>query len=343
MIGSEEKSKTSWDTSIPVKVLGLGIGAIIAKTFGANLWMPLIGILIVWALLNKFGSMKIKPYAPALAVQGGHLLWFLLGAALLGQFSQLAVDIALMTFGLAWLAIRPGRPALVCLMLYQAILTAINVKALMVVANAYQPALIIHIVLRLGAIFCMWRAWTPRPLTATPTATPQATSEGNPKFRLWMKERFWLGNGTGTIPRDTKAGVAAATCIAPWVLLAVGGPVWSWTQNGPISWLVGGVAMALAWKPLTRLFLWAVAGAGIPVVPTAERGISRLGHVLGILLTPLLVLLGYVNIVGSGDRLSPIPMLMALGPAVATYIIIRLLTRTAFWVRDGFLPESGNS
>ena len=104
--------------------------------FLTALGMPLIIILAVWWLLRKFARPPLNPYIPALAIQAGHMLSFVVVAISADQFPRLAPDIILMAVGAIWLALRPGRLAIICLIAYQTISILINIWQMVLMSDA---------------------------------------------------------------------------------------------------------------------------------------------------------------------------------------------------------------
>jgi len=87
----------------------------------STILIPAIGIAIIWFLGNKYLDISKKPMLPAIAIEGGHLVWIIAGVFIIFalnpqniieqfQFSFFETLIEVIIFGalLIWLWRRPG-------------------------------------------------------------------------------------------------------------------------------------------------------------------------------------------------------------------------------------------
>src|SRR3954463_6728548 len=113
--------------------LGSALGSIVGIATG---WYCGIHLLIPLGLAFGVGWLLTKiPKSPthfrhAWALQSGHALWMVAGVAFTGLWSQVALDLAVLAIGLAWLWTRPNLGAVIFLALYQVSAGAVNVYAL---------------------------------------------------------------------------------------------------------------------------------------------------------------------------------------------------------------------
>jgi hypothetical protein len=128
----------------------IGIGA--SRYFGALLLVPGLAMILGAVLLGKLAPARVKPMIAAASVQFGHLCWLLVGALILGVFKPVAIDIVVLGAGLVWLVARPGIAPALLLGLYQVVGLGLNVVQLAGASEAELTALLLHVVLRVGAI-----------------------------------------------------------------------------------------------------------------------------------------------------------------------------------------------
>lgn len=167
------------------------------------------------------------------------------------------------------------------------------------------------------------------------------------------------------LKRRVKADAVLTGCLLPWSffgiillfgeigdLLGLGREMDSSYGSGFFI-LLGLASVVITWRPLRWLMQWGLAGAGIPVTSTQEVGIKRLGHVIGLLFTPTFLFWlysshGYMWLdIEHWDRFRfpafAFVIIGAVGPGIVLYLGLRLLVRTAFWIRDGFSVAEGIS
>jgi hypothetical protein len=142
-------------------VAGAVGGGVVGVYAGANVLFPLVGMGAVWLLSKKLATLRANPYLSAISIQSGHLLWLVIGTALVGAWSVNAGDIVVLTVGLVWLITRPGLWPLVFLSTYHAVALLVNAVVLsqQSFGSAWHKALVVHIALRVLALFFMWQAY----------------------------------------------------------------------------------------------------------------------------------------------------------------------------------------
>jgi hypothetical protein len=146
------KPKPAGSAAQAGSVIGAVIGVVGSRYFGALLLVPGLGMILGAVLVAKLGPARAKPMIAAWAVQFGHLCWMVVGGLLGGMFGAVAVDVAVLVVGLTWLVLRPGVAPAVLLGLYQVALIGLNAMQLASASETEVKALILHLVLRVGAI-----------------------------------------------------------------------------------------------------------------------------------------------------------------------------------------------
>jgi len=134
--------------------------------------IPAIGIAVIWFLGNKYRDISKKPMLPAIAIEGGHLVWIITGFFVIAalnpqnitkqyQFNILESLFDVIVFGalLMWLWRKPAKISGIFNIVFQflAIIGAIySVYELNFNLDTLLPrALIIHIILRVSAIIAL--------------------------------------------------------------------------------------------------------------------------------------------------------------------------------------------
>jgi hypothetical protein len=148
-----EPTKTANPFGSVAGILGAVGGWALSQYSGANLWIPAISAFV---LLIVFAKTRVKPerFVGAIAATGGHIVWFVAGGILTGQWSPVALDIALLAAGATWLWMRPALAAAVFLGVVQLgslmwnTVTFISAE----VGSAQHRALTVHCLLRVLAL-----------------------------------------------------------------------------------------------------------------------------------------------------------------------------------------------
>jgi hypothetical protein len=151
---------SSW-TNRAGQIGGLIVGGVIGNYSGINLVIPAVIAAGAWWI----GKKKMRPaklsYLPAIAVQTGHLMWIFLGIVMIGALGLALVDVVVLLIGITWLVLKPSIGPLIFLTLFQALAFAMNVITIAEVAVGSNPhkALVVHLILRVLAVFYMWSAY----------------------------------------------------------------------------------------------------------------------------------------------------------------------------------------
>ncbi|MDB5326221.1 MAG: hypothetical protein JWM57_1790 [Phycisphaerales bacterium] len=147
---------TSTNQPTPAKtavgLTGAAGGAVLGMYCGANLIVPAIGIAVLLAVFNK---SSFKPaFRGAISVTAGHVLWFVLAAAMLNIWGDVLLDIILLVAAIIWLLVRPGLLAAIFLGLIEGVSLIVNFNSLVSapIGSAANKALIVHCALRIGVL-----------------------------------------------------------------------------------------------------------------------------------------------------------------------------------------------
>jgi hypothetical protein len=160
---SASASNDAIGTSTKVAGLAAAVGGwAVGMYAGFNLLVPLVATALVWLIGKKLFSQPKQLMLPAFCVQAGHLAWFLVGMAVSRQLlSPALIDIVVLSIGLTWLGIRPGRAALYVLTVYQMLSLPYNLLQFSQTefATAENKILLVHCIWRCLAMFYMVRMY----------------------------------------------------------------------------------------------------------------------------------------------------------------------------------------
>jgi hypothetical protein len=137
------------------------VGLLIGRYAGINLLIPLVGAVVTFYALKKMVQPKRAAWFPAISIQVGHAIWFIVGLAILGQFNANALDPAFLLLGSLWLLLKPGTLPVIVLSVLQLAAVSYNVYVFSGTAfgtNANE-ALSVHIIFRALAVGFMLFAW----------------------------------------------------------------------------------------------------------------------------------------------------------------------------------------
>jgi hypothetical protein len=120
---------------------------------GASLLVPLVGMALFFIAFTRVKS-RAKYFRVAISITGGHLLWFIVAAMMLGAWGPVFLDLIFLSAGVVWLWLRPGPAPAIFLGVVQSISLAINVTSLSSARFGTVPhrALVVHCLLRAIAI-----------------------------------------------------------------------------------------------------------------------------------------------------------------------------------------------
>jgi hypothetical protein len=134
-------------------LLGAAGGWALSQYCGPALWIPGLATLI---LIITFKKSPIHPnqFVAAIAVTGAHIVWFIFGSAITGQWSATIIDIIVLLAGITWLWIRPGIAPALFLGIIQIFSLAINILLLSSapIGTQIHKALTAHCVFRILSI-----------------------------------------------------------------------------------------------------------------------------------------------------------------------------------------------
>jgi len=137
-------------------IAGAAGGWALSQYCGASVWIPGAAAILLLLLFTKT-PVRPKLFVGAIATTGAHIIWFIVGSAIIGAWAATALDIIVLLVGVIWLWLRPGLAAVVFLGLVQVASLAINVFSLTAATygDAAHRALTAHCVFRIIAITCL--------------------------------------------------------------------------------------------------------------------------------------------------------------------------------------------
>ncbi|RUL75402.1 hypothetical protein [Dyella choica] len=156
---SDDTIGTSTKAASVVVALG---GWALGMYTGFNLLVPLVASTVVWLAGKRLFSAPKQIMLPAFCVQAGHLVWFVLGMAISRQLLGASlIDIVLLSIGLTWLGMRPGRVALYVLTIYQLLSLPYTLLQFSQTdfGSPQNKVLLVHCIWRCLALFYMVRMY----------------------------------------------------------------------------------------------------------------------------------------------------------------------------------------
>jgi hypothetical protein len=144
-------------------ILGAVIGAPIGFYAGISLLIPVGCAMLIYKLLRGRAGDRNR-IVPAVSIQGAHVLWMALGAAMTRQLGPVAIDVVVMGGLLCWVWARPSALPLWTLAVVQAAALAVNGAALFAadLGSLASKALLVHVLLRVAGIAANLKALPPR-------------------------------------------------------------------------------------------------------------------------------------------------------------------------------------
>jgi hypothetical protein len=150
-------------TSAKVASVAAAIGGWVAGMYaGFNLLVPLLATAVVWFIGRKFFVAAKQPIVAPFCVQGGHLVWMMVGAAMTREvLGPNLVDMVWLAVGLAWLWLKPGKAALCVLAVYQLLALPYNLLQFSHtdLGSTANKVLLVHVIWRCLALFYMARLY----------------------------------------------------------------------------------------------------------------------------------------------------------------------------------------
>ncbi|MBN1398154.1 MAG: hypothetical protein JXA06_09020 [Bacteroidetes bacterium] len=140
--------------------VGTAIGVLVGLAAGSYLgvagFVPLILFVIFNLVLKK--NITLEPNNKlAIIIQSSHVGWMLIGALILNAWSEMFFDIIVLSIGVLWLFLHFSIIPIILLSIYHIILIYLGAIMLLQteVGSESFKALIVHIILRLFALFFM--------------------------------------------------------------------------------------------------------------------------------------------------------------------------------------------
>ncbi|MFV8749377.1 hypothetical protein ACNOYE_02370 [Nannocystaceae bacterium ST9] len=134
-------------------VAGAAGGWLFSQYAGASLWIPGIAALLLGLL---FAKTPIAPphFRGAIAVTGGHVVWFIAGAALTGTWEVVGIDVAVLLAAIALVWAKPSPTSGLILAAVQLVSLGINGFWLLAATfgSADHRALAVHVLFRVLAL-----------------------------------------------------------------------------------------------------------------------------------------------------------------------------------------------
>ncbi len=133
------------------------IGAVVGQYSGIHLLFPVLGTAAAWLIASRFLSEEKKIIIPALSINAGHCFWLVIGALIGGQYDNVYADLMVYVVGMIWLIWKPSLGPLYILVIYQFFASLVNLDSFTDAAfrSVDSKALLVHIIWRGGATFCM--------------------------------------------------------------------------------------------------------------------------------------------------------------------------------------------
>jgi hypothetical protein len=143
------------------QIAGAALGIAASTYSGMNLLVPGVAAVAILFAGTKLWRPSEPHYLGAIAVQGAHLVWLLVGTALVGAWGANLIDVIVLGAGVAWLWFRPSIWPVLLLTVFQVLALAFNTLVILQhpVGNMEHRALAVHIMLRIVAVASMWYAY----------------------------------------------------------------------------------------------------------------------------------------------------------------------------------------
>jgi hypothetical protein len=176
MIGQERDRTPSTTFKVSSVAAGLA-GWAVGRYSGINLLIPFAASVIFYIAAKKLLPKDKQIIVPAFSVQAGHLTWLLVGMLITKTFSPYWMDVVWCLGGLVWLAIQPGKGALLSLVAYQLFSLAINGYAFVhaPIGSDANKALLVHVIWRTLALYFMGRLYLQLRQAISPAVDPEVT------------------------------------------------------------------------------------------------------------------------------------------------------------------------
>jgi hypothetical protein len=134
-------------------IVAAAVSWVLSEYCGMSFWIPGAATIILSLLFLKT-ALRPKLFVGAIAVTGGHIIWFIIGSIIADIWRVTALDIIALSLGVAWLWLRPSLYSALFLgfiQLASLVVNLISLKSATFGGFAHR-ALTAHCVFRLLAI-----------------------------------------------------------------------------------------------------------------------------------------------------------------------------------------------
>jgi hypothetical protein len=124
---------------------------------GMMILVPLAATFAIGWLYGKYAAAEKQIWKVAIAVQGGHVIWFIVGLVSIGVLDAHALDPIVLIAGICWIYFRPGIAPVASLCVIQLLATAYNICLVIGTefGSSANKVLLVHIAFRLVAVGAM--------------------------------------------------------------------------------------------------------------------------------------------------------------------------------------------
>jgi hypothetical protein len=131
-------------------------GFALAKYSGASLFIPGAAAILLLIIFTK-SSVHPRYFRGAISIVTAHIVWFIVGALVLGTWTPVILDIVALTIGVIWLWVRPGLGPVIFVGVVEMISLAMNVVTItsVEVGSVAHRALVVHLLLRILVVACL--------------------------------------------------------------------------------------------------------------------------------------------------------------------------------------------
>lgn len=157
------------------------IGGVVGIYAGLNVLVPAFGAGAIWFLGRRIITPAQSAYLPAVSTQVGHAFWLALGSVITGSWAATGGDLVILSIGLIWLWFKPSLWPLAILCIYQVGSLGVNSYMLMQqhIGSVQHKALVVHIALRVLALFYLWQGFRASRDGEFPTQSSQRTASND--------------------------------------------------------------------------------------------------------------------------------------------------------------------
>ncbi len=141
-------------------IAGAAAGWALSQYAGPSLWIPGAATILLFLLFTKT-PLHPKFFLGAITMTGGHVLWLFIASIFAQVWAATALDIVILSTGIAWLWLRPALAPVLFLGVVQSASLAYNVHMLTSnpVGSFTHKALAVHCLWRLIALVCLFAGY----------------------------------------------------------------------------------------------------------------------------------------------------------------------------------------